>query len=151
MQTTTRVLIISCLLLLGACDPQDRLPGLWLTGEEVTALPEDWSFSDQHQEIFVQVGTPYLLPHSVTVWCSSVDGTLYLAARDPDSKNWPGWVEDSPDVKIKIADKVYPVTLVTLEDAAEIAGVQQAYIAKYELPATGGEFAQRYWRVAPRG
>jgi len=151
MTTMTRALLLGCLLLLGACDPQDRRPGLWLTGEEDATLPDDWSFSDQHKEIFVEVATPYFLPHSVTIWCSSVDGTLYLAARDPDEKNWPGWVEDSPDVRIKIADKVYPVTLVTLQDPVEIAPVQQAYIAKYDLPATAGEFAQRYWRVAPRG
>ena len=48
--------------------PQDQSPGLWLTGELVTERVADWSFTDQHEEIFIQTRTPWLIPHSVTAY-----------------------------------------------------------------------------------
>ncbi len=47
-------------------EPRDQRPGLWLTGDRVTEAVTDWSFTEDHQEIFVQTRTPYLMPHSVT-------------------------------------------------------------------------------------
>jgi len=150
MRHTLSLLSLAGLLLLGGCDPQDRRPGLWLSGETVEQLPEAWSFTDAEPEIFIEVTTPYLLPHSVTIWCATVDGTLYVGARDPDSKRWPGWADRRPEVKLKIGEQVYPVRLVTLEDSGEIQVVQQAYAAKYQLPSSSGASAMRYWRVVPR-
>jgi hypothetical protein len=120
---------------------------LWLSGEEVSALPDDWTFTDDHREIAVEVSTPYLISHSVTIWCAQVGGTLYIAAAAPDTKNWPGWVEDDPAVRLKIGDAVYGVRLDQLADDAEIAAVQTAYQHKYELETIGGGAPVRYWRV----
>ncbi|MEQ8483115.1 MAG: hypothetical protein RIB46_02010 [Pseudomonadales bacterium] len=145
-------LVAGCLLMSG-CEPSDRRPGLWLSGELQSQLPADWSFTDAHPEIFVEVAAPYGLPHSVTIWCAQVDGTLYLGARAPESKRWPGWVDDDPDVRIEIDDRIYPVRLEPLTAAAEVEQVAAAYAAKYDLPGglagTGG-VSQRYWRVVPR-
>ncbi len=131
--------------------PEDQRPGLWLSGEE-TPAPSDWAFTDAHKEIALQVATPYFLAHSVTIWCVSVDGTLYIAARDPDTKRWPGWVEDKPEVRIGIDGKVYDAELARLDDAASIRDLRSAYRAKYDLPpAVPGEGPpMRYWRVDPR-
>jgi hypothetical protein len=93
-------------VLLGCIPPSDQRPGLWLSGDEA-AFPPDWSFSDAHREIALEVGTPYGLRHSVTIWCASLDGRLYVAARDPDEKRWPGWVEDRPDVRIGVDGRIY--------------------------------------------
>jgi len=113
----------------------------------VSALPDDWTFTDDHREIAVEVSTPYLISHSVTIWCAQVGGTLYIAAAAPDTKNWPGWVEDDPAVRLKIGDGVYGVRLDQLADDAEIAAVQTAYQRKYELETIGGGAPVRYWRV----
>jgi hypothetical protein len=132
---------------LAACEPRDDQPGLWLSGEEAAALPTDWTFTDDHREIAVEVATPYLIRHSVTIWCAQVGGTLYIAAAAPDTKNWPGWVEDDPNVRLKIGDAVYAVALDRLSAEDEIASVTQAYLQKYELDSIGGGGAVRYWRV----
>ena len=134
---------ITILVGLGACEPRDDQPGLWLGGEAGT-LPADWTFTDDHREIAVEVATPYLIRHSVTIWCAQVDGTLYIAAGAPETKNWPGWVADDPNVRLKIGDDVYAVVLDQLGDEAEIAPVQQAYVRKYELKTMP---PARYWRV----
>ncbi|NJN50830.1 MAG: hypothetical protein HC809_02635 [Gammaproteobacteria bacterium] len=159
--TVARATAIVCLLLMAACNPADRRPGVWLTGE-VVAYPASWAFTDAFKEIAIEVNTPYFVPHSVTIWCGSMDGVLYVGARDPQSKNWPGWVDDEPNVRLGIDGKIYEVTLVPLspaitEDAAELARLAPYYARKYALssqtpaqPPAQGEPTTRYWRVAPR-
>jgi hypothetical protein len=149
------------LLTLTAClDPSDRRPGTWLSGEVVAELPSDWSFSDAHKEIAIQVATPYLLPHSVTIWCAALDGALYVGARDPETKRWPAWVDSDPNVRLGIDGKLYDVRLTPLDenaDAAELARLRAAYAVKYAIPAAppdappGSIPPTRYWRVGPRG
>jgi len=139
------------LLLVGCFGPSDRRPGFALSGE-VAAYPDDWSFTDPHREIAIQVGTPYLLPHSVTIWCAAREGTLYLGARSPEEKRWPGWVDDDPDVRLGIGEAIYEVRLAPVDDPEEIASIRRTYAAKYELPETPPEEAPpiRYWRVERR-
>ncbi len=139
-------------MLLAACvDPDERRPGLWLSGEEASQ-PADWSFSDAHREIALEVAAPHLLAHSVTIWCASVDGALYIGARDPDEKRWPGWVEANPRVRLGIEGTLYEAELVRLTDPEAIEVVQEAYRTKYDLPPRRAQDAppMRYWRVAPR-
>ena len=73
----TVVVVLAVLRTLGV-EPQDRRPGLWLTGEMPAMPVTDWSFSDEHAEIYLQTNTRWLIPHSVTVYCATLDGDLYL-------------------------------------------------------------------------
>ncbi len=144
---------VSLAIGLVACiGPSDRRPGFALTGDVAPAFPADWSFSDAEREIAVQVSPPHLIPHSVTVWCATVEGTLYLGARSPETKSWPGWVDADPDVRLRIAGKLYDVRLRPVAHEAEIATIRRAYAEKYELPqmASGNGPPIRYWMVVPR-
>ncbi len=143
--------IIALAVGLTACEPSDRTPGLWLSGEQ-TAFPDDWSFTQDHQEIFVEVSTPYLISHSVTIWCASLEGTLFIGARDPDTKNWPGWVDRNPNVRLKVGDQIFDVAAEPLSDEATIAALRTVYADKYDLPSTflEGTSTSRYWRIVPR-
>ena len=137
---------------LGCIPPSDQRPGLWLSGE-AAAFPEDWSFSDGYREVALEVRTPYGLPHSVTIWCVSLDGQLYVAARDPDQKRWPGWVEDRPDVRLGVHGRVYQGRLVRLDEPDWIARVRSRYAAKYDRPDPPAEDGppMRYWHLAGPG
>lgn len=136
----------------GCLSPSDARPGLWLSGE-TAAVPADWSFSDAHPEIALELHAPYGLPHSVTIWCASQGGRLYVAARSPESKRWPGWADRRPEVRLRIDGKLYDVRLERAEDPAEIEHVRRAYAAKYQLqdPPAPESPPIRYWRVLPRG
>jgi len=149
----TSTICAACLVLLLAagCGPHDTRAGITLGGVE-TPVPADWRFTDDTKEIAVQVHTPYLIPHAVTIWCAQVDGQLYVGASNPQTKHWPGWVDDNPDVQLRIGDKAYAVRLVPLDDPNVIPGVQAAYAAKYQLSARAGEAPPevRYWHVTAR-
>jgi len=135
-----------------ACfSPSDQRPGLRLSGESA-AIPADWSFTNDHQLIAVEVQTPYFLPHSVTIWCAELDGVLYVGARNPESKRWPGWVDADPDVRLKIGERLYEVSLIPFDEPERLGRLRRAYVAKYELPETppGEGPPIRYWQVAPR-
>ena len=139
--------------LITACEPSKRTPGLWLRGTTVDTLPSDWSFTDDYPEIFVQVRTPYFLPHSVTIWCGQVDGNLYIGAREAESKNWPGWLERDRDIRLKIGDKLYEVTAADIASDDTLAAVRAAYATKYGLPppVDGETHNVTYWSIVPRG
>jgi hypothetical protein len=143
---------LALILIATACfSPEEQRPGLRLAGESV-AIPADWSFTNDHQLIAVEVQTPYFLPHSVTIWCAEVDGVLYVGARNPESKRWPGWVNADPDVRLKIGERLYEVSLIPLDDPDRLDRLRQAYTVKYELPETppGERPPIRYWQVAQR-
>jgi len=140
------------LLFLIACEPSDQTPGLWLGGNVIETFPGDWAFTDSNREIFVQVNTPYFLPHSVTIWCAQAGGELYIAARDPDTKNWVGWIGSNDEIRLKIGADVYDVAAQQLSEQKSIAVAAAAYQAKYDLGATGGakKSTLKYWLITPR-
>ena len=150
LRASLAIVVAACLV--GCIDPKEQRPGLQLGGEAVPQVPSDWSFTDAHREIEIQVATPYLIPHSVTIWCAARGDALYIGARNPDTKRWPGWVERDPNVRLRIGDEIYDVRLSVIEDADQIAQVRRAYVAKYDLPDPPPEGGPplRYWSVAPR-
>ncbi len=147
------IAIVLVVVSVGCIDPQESRPGLRLAGDVVKAIPSDWNFTNEYKEIAIEVKTPYLLPHSVTIWCAVADEGLYVGARDPDSKRWPGWVDRKPDVRLGIGESVYEMRLAPLDDLNQIEPVQRAYVRKYDLPDPQPEGARpiRYWLVERRG
>ena len=142
------VAVIALAMLVGGCAPKDTRAGTTLQGTDAT-WPADWRFTDATKEIQIQVHTPFLIPHSVTIWCAEVDGELYVGASSPQKKWWPGWVDRNPDVRLSIDDKIYAAHLVPLDDADKLAQVRAAYAAKYQLNAAAGAAMGevRYWHV----
>ncbi len=136
----------------GCWNPQSSRPGFGLRGEAATTAPADWNFVNEHREIAIEVRTPYLLPHSVTIWCVAVDGKLYIAARAPDTKRWPGWADRDPNVRLLIDERIYTARVSPLDDPSRIAPVRRAYASKYELPESPPEGSPplRYWAVESR-
>ncbi len=146
------IAIAAAAVLVGCWSPADSRPGLHLAGDVATP-PSDWSFTRQYPEIALEVHTPYLVSHSVTIWCAAVGGQLYVGARAPETKRWPGYVDRDADVRLGIGEKIYEVRLTPLDDRDRIAQVRAAYASKYELPdpPPAASPPVRYWTVDPRG
>jgi len=136
------------LIALAGCSPNERRAGITLSGTDA-AWPADWRFVDATKEIQIQMHTPYLIPHSITIWCAEVDGDLYVGASAPTTKHWPGWVDRDPNVRLSIDGKIYAARLVPLDDADTTAKVRAAYATKYQLNADAGAATGevRYWHV----
>ena len=112
--------------------------GLWLSGHPVTTPVTDWSFADNYQTVEIQTDAWYLLPHSVTIWCVTYNGQLYLASLVPNGapqyplgRQWNRNVARDPHVRVKIGDNLYDVTLTYVTDPAEHDAVVRSYLKKY--------------------
>jgi len=118
------------------CDPQDRRPGLWLSGEEVKAPVTDWSFTDAIDLIFVETRTWYGIPHSVTTVCVAHDGALYVPSvymeggTFPDARYWNRNVVRDPRVRLGIDGRIYERKAVLVEDPDEWMAVLAAFARK---------------------
>src|ERR1700688_1420336 len=159
MVGSTIVVLLAVLLLLSftgfepkGCPPTDRsfscrVPGLWLKGDPVTTPVTDWSFTDQIPLIKIQTQTPFLLPHSVTIWCAVYNGNLYVT-----SYRGRLWVEDiirDPQVRLKIADQVFDRSLSVVSDSTEKEAVLQAKGKKYPEWKVPSASAATVFRVNP--
>jgi hypothetical protein len=107
-----------------------RVPGLWLKGNLATDPVQDWSFTDGYQTIKLQTKDRFSLPHSVTTYCVSYNGHLYLTSvygpglpPYPHGRHWNENVARDPHVRIKIGDQLYDRTLVYVTDPEERAAV----------------------------
>ncbi len=143
----TIVLTLAC-----SIDPSDERPGLGLSGEVHQQRVEDWSFTLDAMEIFIETVTSYWIPHSVTAWCVTVGDGLYIAADDADQKSWVANVARDPNVRLKIGDKIYEQKLVPITDAATIASIDSGFEKKYDYEEEEGddEMVVGYWRVVER-
>jgi hypothetical protein len=121
-----------------------RMPGLWLRGNLVTTPVADWSFTDQFQNAKLQTRDRFLLPYSVTTYCVSWNGKLYLTSvyrsglpPFPHGRHWNENVARDPHVRIKIGDQLYDRTLVYVTDPDERAAVIKNKAKKYPRQIIG--------------
>ena len=131
-------------LLIVGYEPQDQSPGLWLTGELATEPVADWSFTEQHGEIFVQTRPPWFIPHSVTAYCATYNDSFYLFSAYygggdfPDLRRWNKNVVRDPRVRLKIGDQLFDQTLSYIDDESIRMPVHQAFVDKYPQWASPG-------------
>ena len=143
-------------------------PGLWLTGEVVHEAVTNWdwvnkigAFGNDASEL--ETRTWYGIPHSVTVLLVARGDKLYLQSsaqtfrlkkKFPYSKAWWSNVERDPRVRLKIGGKIYEMTVVLIQDRAEVARLrgERDPIVK-ETDTDGNEHVTEewhYWRVFQR-
>lgn len=143
------IMTLMVLMLLAACEPQDRTPGMWLSGELVESKVADWSFSDEFMEISIQTNPWYGIPFSVTVAVASVDDKIYVPsiyaepAEFPGSKYWNSVILGNPDVVLKIGNKLYPRRARLVTDEVEFELAFEALAAKYEFWREGKDSADK--------
>ncbi len=123
----------------GAIEPTpEGRPGLRLAGEHVREPVSDWGFSDADELVELESNAPWGLAHSVTVVCVSTGAQLYVPSVYSEGGGWPEarrWnrnVVADPDVRIRIAGKIYERRAVLVTDAGERAAAFAAFAAKYD-------------------
>ncbi len=144
-------------------------PGLWLKGEVVREPITDWDWVNQFGGPFdanateLETRTWYGIPHSVTVLLVPDGDKLYLQSSAqtfrlnrefPYGKRWWINVERDPRVRLKIGGKIYEMTVVLIQDRAEVARLRGGLdpIVR-QVDADGNEYITEewhYWRVYQR-
>jgi hypothetical protein len=142
-------------VLAAACslEPSGERPGLWISGELAREPVADWSFTDGIREILIETRSGYGLPHSVTIWCVSIDGELYVGASAPDfpaERRWVRNVRRDPEVRLAIAGRVYERSLELVTDPARTDLVNRTFGRKYDYDVDEDPDPVVYWRVVDR-
>ena len=114
-------------------DPEEQRPGTRLSGDHVYTPVSDWSFVQPGQKVWVQTNTWYGIPHSVTTVSFVVNDKLYIPCGWCATKRWPKNVAADPEVVVKIADKLYPLTAEKVNDQAFIEQI----FSRMDIPADG--------------
>jgi F420H(2)-dependent quinone reductase len=130
-------------------EPHDTIPGLWLKGNVVTAPVTNWTWTDQVPTIKLQTESWYLLPHSVTIDCMTLNGRFYVSSGYPPQspKTWYENVMRDPHVRIQIGHNLYDRTLTEVKDPTEAAAAMKAKYTKYPTLKTPSNFVIHVFRV----
>ncbi len=130
-------LALACLL---GCGPTLLMPGGQLSGP-VEPAPADWSFSDEISTI--QLETLPADPYSVNIWAVGLGARLYVHA----GANRARWVENlmtDPQVRVRVAGKLHPMTATRVDDAGEFAAFADAYEKKYGMRPRNEDVSEVY-------
>ncbi len=129
------MLIVLLQLTTGCNGPLGPIPGGKLSGTVSNEAVADWSFAADVDVI--QLETRPEEPHSVNTWIGVHDGRLYVPTSlirgdaEPNNRDWVKHVMADPRVRLRINDKVYPVTASRVMDQAQVDAVRNLLLLKY--------------------
>jgi len=141
-------------LVLVGNDPCGPLPGSELSGEVVTEPVGDWSFAADVSRCQLEVRPGD--PHSVTTYCLPDHEVLYVAAIMGADKQWTKMALAEPTARLRIAGRIYPVTLERLVAPEErLAAAVAGYRSRHDGADPPDDFEvddhRWYFRVVSRG
>lgn len=117
-------------------EPADRRPGTRLAGE-IATTPDDWSFTDSVMEVHLETYPWYGIPFSVTTVLARDGDALFVpslydgVATFPGTKFWNRVVADDPNVRLRVGDQLFELTIAPITDAREFERAFAALGRKY--------------------
>jgi len=108
--------------------PCGMIAGSALSGAVHDTPIADWSFVNDLGTCAVEVRPAD--PHSVTVNCMAEAGRLYVSCSSCEGKTWSGLALANSSGRIRAGDRIYPVRIRRVEDAAELDRVWRARTEK---------------------
>ena len=148
-RTARMVAALGAALFFTACQPKDTRPGFWLDGQPAEFV-QDWRFTQDVEEIFIETRTWYGLRHSTTIWCVELGGRLYIGSYDDDVKYWERNVARNSEARLRIEGRIYDVSVAPVANPELSERLDERYAAKYDLAEVFGDDlpAWRYYQVA---
>jgi hypothetical protein len=147
-RTIPRFVLLALLPVGVACGPLWMLPGGRLSGE-VSPTPSDWSFSEAVET--VQLETRPEDPYSVNVWGAGIGDRFYLASGKGGDARWAQYIDEDPEVRLRVGSTLYELRAVRVEAEAERERFLAALERKYDWQPDGNE-GENAWlfRLDPR-
>ncbi len=125
------ILLLISILTISACEPIGPLPGGELSGK-LGAVPTSWLTLDDAEVVPLEVNGPY----SVNIWGIGVSQGYYVAAGKGIESKWSRKIVGDSAVRLRIAETIYELDAVQVDDSNELDVVLEAYREKYELEAS---------------
>ncbi len=132
---TILALVYAWLAFIGI-EPADRRPGTLLAGTE-QPLPTDLSFLDTAMEVELETRPWFGIPFSVTVVVARDADEIYVpslydtAQPFPGTKYWNHVVAANPNVRLRVDEMLYPLTITPVTNEAEFRDAFAALGRKY--------------------
>ena len=122
----------ACALALAGCsEPFSFIPGGALEGEE-TSPPFDWSELADVDNVQLELRPDS--PYSINMWAVGLGRDVYIATRE-DGTRWTEYLQDRPDVRMRVGALIYELLAVRVYDAQERRRVSAAFVVKYDIDA----------------
>ena len=128
MSRPLRILVAALsfgLLGLGPCGP---IPGGALRGEIDPRAVSDWSRANDVRYCQLEVGPER--PRSMTVNCMSWDARLFVSCSQCAKKRWAKTVAGDPRGRVRVGERVHPVTIRRVTEPDELVAVWRARARK---------------------
>jgi len=125
-----RLALVLAALALACGGPLGWMPGGKLDGEPVDTPIGDWSFASKTEKL--QLESDPADPYSVNIWFVTEGDKLWVFAGGGESSTWAKHLLADPHAIVRIDGKLYPRKAARVTDTAEIAHVEQLYLAKYD-------------------
>ena len=133
--------IIVLWFLLTLAEPNGRIPGGRLSGEEVTGRVTDWSFTRENRPLTLEVRPSN--PYSVNTSFFVLEGNLYVSSILGGDSRWAQFLVQDPNMRIRVGDKLYRGRATKME-GAHLEQARQAYSDKYPN-RTPEQIAERWF------
>jgi len=125
-----RLFVAIAFLFLAGCDkPFGFIPGRELDGNEVPP-PQNWTEIDSIPTVQLEFRPDK--PYSINIWAVGIGSDMYIATNE-DGTRWTEYLQQTPMVRVRVQESVYPLNAVRIQDATERQNVAAAFIAKYNL------------------
>jgi hypothetical protein len=105
----------------GPCGP---IPGGALRGERVSTPVADWSLANEVPRCELEVRPE--APRSMTVNCMAWEGRLFVSCSQCARKRWAAMVEADARGRVRVGDRIHPVTLERVTDPSLLQAVWSA-------------------------
>ena len=125
-----RLFVAIAFLFLAGCDkPFGFIPGRELDGNEVPP-PQDWTEIDRVPTVQLEFRPDK--PYSINIWAVGIGSDMYIATNE-DGTRWTEYLQQTPMVRVRVRESIYPLNAVRILDPAEHQSVTEAFVAKYNL------------------
>ena len=125
-----RLFVAIAFLFLAGCDkPFGFVPGRELDGDE-SPPPQEWT--EIESLATVQLEFRPNKPYSINIWAVGIGQDIYVATGE-DGTRWTEYLQQTPLVRVRVSESIYPLNAVRVLDAAEQQSVTDAFVAKYNL------------------
>ena len=126
--------------------PCEVIPGGPLSGPVIDEPVDDWSIANDRATVplcQVEVNGSYV--YSINVNCMAHEGKLYVSCSQCATKTWSGIALEKPNMRIRVAGRVYPVTFTRIDDPDLKDQVWRTRLEKIEAEDKSAPRPEGWW------